>query len=95
LNSVPLAMHRWYSLTHLDGSLVRVFQFVREEGLTGVYNVWPRPSAEAWSYLAFFGAMQAAFQLLIPGPEFRGPVTPKGNTPVYKVGLSRTSSDMH
>ena len=55
------------------------------EGLSGLWTAWPRPSLEAWSYVAGHGLLQAALQLGLPGRTHLGPVTPKGNVPVYKV----------
>ena len=61
--------------------------YVKQEGLHGLLAVWPRPSAEAWAYIAAFGAAQAAMQLYVPGKIVKGPVTPKGNVPIYVVRL--------
>ena len=80
-------MHRWYTLTHLDGSATAFIIFVRKAGLLGLRGAWPWPSAEAWTILAVFGTLQAALQLGLPGAEHKGPVSPKGNVPVYKVLL--------
>lgn len=52
-----------------------------------LYDIWPRPSAEAWTYILGFGLLQALLQLFVPGPEFQGPITPKGNVPKYKVTM--------
>lgn len=48
-------------------------------------SIIPIPSAEAWQIVAVFGTVQALLQLFTPGKEFLGPVSPKGNVPVYKV----------
>ena len=48
---------------------------------------WGPVAVEAWCWVGAFGVFQAALQLLIPGSVFKGPVTPKGNVPVYKVGV--------
>lgn len=76
---------RWYTLTKLDGSALQFVQLVKKGGLRVLYDIWPRPSVEAWTYILGFGLLQALFQLFIPGPEFQGPITPKGNVPKYKV----------
>eukprot|EP00884_Botryococcus_braunii_P019397 jgi/Botrbrau1/6140/Bobra.331_2s0033.1 len=78
------AIYMWYALTKLDGSALRFAQLVREGGVRVLYDIWPRPSGEAWAHVVCFGLLQAAFQLFVPGPEFRGPVSPKGNVPIYK-----------
>jgi 7-dehydrocholesterol reductase len=66
--------------------------FTQKAGLQGLRGAWPWPSAEAWTILAVFGALQAALQLGLPGAEHRGPVSPKGNVPVYKALLFTTKS---
>lgn len=76
---------RWYILTQLEGSLSNVLLFAKAAGVRGVWNVWPRPSAEAWAIMGTFGAVQALLQLALPGKEHKGPVSPKGNVPVYKA----------
>ena len=80
---------RWYILTHLDGSLSNVVLFAKAAGVRGVWNVWPRPSVEAWAMTGAFGALQALLQLALPGKQHKGPVSPKGNVPVYKAGPVR------
>ena len=76
---------RWYILTHLEGSLSNVVLFAKAAGVRGVRNVWPVPSVEAWAIMGTFGAVQALLQLALPGKEHKGPVSPKGNVPVYKA----------
>ena len=78
-------LRRWYTLTHLEGSVVELVRFARKGGLQGLRSMWPWPSAEAWGIIAGFGALEALLQLGLPGAEHRGPVSPKGNVPVYKV----------
>lgn len=77
--------YRWYILTHLEGSLSNAWLFAKIAGFKGVRNVWPWPSVEAWAIIGTFGALQALLQLALPGKEHKGPVSPKGNVPVYKV----------
>lgn len=76
---------RWFTLTHLDGSVVEFVQFTQKAGFDGTRAAWPWPSSEAWGIIAAFGALQAVLQLGLPGAEHKGPVSPKGNVPVYKV----------
>jgi len=71
--------------TKLDGSLLALQKFVQIEGPSGLWAAWPRPSLEAWGYVAGHGLLQAALLLGLPGRTHYGPVTPKGNVPVYKV----------
>ena len=69
----------------MDSSVTAFVQYARKEGLQGLLAVWPRPSSEAWAYIAAFGVVQALMQLFVPGEVAKGPVTPKGNVPVYVV----------
>ena len=85
---IPALWHRWFIHTQLDSSVVNFYEFIRAEGFTGLRAVWPQPSAEAWTYIAVFGVLQAVLQLYAPGRIVKGPVTPKGNVPVYKVSMS-------
>jgi 7-dehydrocholesterol reductase len=70
-----------------------VWQFLTElvfkEGIRGVLSRWPSitspETVEACTWFFSFGALQAVLQLLVPGKLFFGPVSPKGNVPVYKV----------
>lgn len=55
------------------------------EGVAGLWQLWPSPSIEAWAIVATFGGVEALLQLFLPGKTFYGPVSPKGNIPVYKV----------
>ena len=83
-----VACCRWFTLTQLDGSLLAFCYFVQKSGLAGLRAAWPWPSAEAVAHVAAFGALQAALQLALPGRTFKGPVSPRGNVPVYKVACS-------
>lgn len=38
----------------------------------------------AWKMIGIYAAFEAALQLLLPGREVLGPVSPMGNRPVYK-----------
>ena len=39
-----------------------------------------------------FGALQAVLQLALPGKEHKGPVSPKGNVPIYKASLMQKTA---
>ena len=80
-----IAACRWYTLTQLDGSLAQLAGFASEAGLRGTVAQWPTPSAQVWQLLVTVGGVQAALQYFVPGKKFLGPVSPKGNVPVYKV----------
>ena len=60
-------------------------EYAQNEGLQGLWQAWPQPSLEAWTILLAFGSFEALLQRFAPGKTFEGPITPNGNTPVYKV----------
>lgn len=81
-----LPLHRrWFALTKLDGAFLPLYYYFKAQGVQGVWLAWPRPSLEACAILAAFGTFEAALQLLLPGKTVKGPVTPNGNVPIYKV----------
>jgi 7-dehydrocholesterol reductase len=61
----PFTMMLWYTLTELDGSVVRLAEAMGERGaLTLVWEVWsPRMlgSPEAWTILGVMAAVQLLF----------------------------------
>lgn len=85
----PTAMLLWYTLTSLDGSLTLLFQTIYQEGFWQLLkNVWGPVffgSKSAWTLLAVFAGVQLLFMRYLPGQDYRGPITPKGNIPVYKA----------
>src|SRR5262249_51754931 len=53
-----------------------------------LYEIWSPywlGTPIAWSILAIFAATQLLFMKMVPGKEFKGPPSPKGNIPVYKA----------
>lgn len=74
---------------HHGGDLTAFGLFLRHYGLRGMWSVWPVPwgakGAEAWLWVVAFGAVQALMQVVVPGKTFHGPISPKGNVPVYKA----------
>lgn len=78
-------LFRWYTMVHADGSISQTLDYLKQHGLEGFINIWPRPTAIAWKIIACYAAFEAALQLLLPGKRVEGPVSPAGNQPVYKV----------
>lgn len=72
-------------MVHADGSVSQTFNYLRQHGLQGFINIWPRPTATAWTIIACYAAFEAALQLLLPGKRVEGPLSPAGNRPVYMV----------
>jgi 7-dehydrocholesterol reductase len=67
------------------------------EGLfSAIVAAMPTPfSPVAVKYVFTYFVVEALLQLFVPGKEFRGPVTPKGNVPVYKAnGVQRYFASM-
>ncbi len=85
----PTVMIVWYINVFLGGSLEKFYELSLKEGFfTTVYTLW-KPyffgSSLAWKMIAVFGGVQLALMKFVPGKEFLGPVTPKGNVPLYKA----------
>lgn len=78
-------LFRWYTMVHADGSVSQTFDYLKQHGLKGFIDIWPRPTATAWKIIACYAAFEAVLQLLLPGKRVEGPVSPAGNRPVYKV----------
>lgn len=71
--------------TLFSGSVLSFFDLIRQKGWIHVLQFYPKPTFEAWTAIAVFGVIQALFQLLLPGKIVKGPITPSGHTPLYKV----------
>jgi 7-dehydrocholesterol reductase len=85
----PFAMMMWYTNTALSGSFSALWDLVQQEGFfPTLYQIW-RPvmfgSPMAWIILLTFALFELAIMRLLPGKVFYGPITPKGNVPVYKA----------
>ncbi len=79
----------WYIATALDGSFQAFWQLVVSQGFfTTIGSIW-KPlffgSPTAWKILAAFAAFQLFLMKAVPGKPFVGPITPKGNIPIYKA----------
>lgn len=85
----PTVMLSWYTFVFLDGSLLNLWQLIASQGFfETLYQVWAPlffGSKTAWTILGIFAAFELMLMKLLPGPRFEGPVTPKGNVPVYKA----------
>ena len=85
----PAVMLFWYANVTLGGSLTALAHVILTQGLFAtIYNVWAPVffgSVTAWSMIAIFALLQLLLMKVIPGPAFHGPVTPMGNTPLYKA----------
>ena len=68
--------------------MLALWKYYEKLGMRGLWDAMPRPTLDAWTHIAVFGVLEAALQMLLPGKEHKGPVTPNGNVPVYKVHTS-------
>ncbi|WP_115706968.1 7-dehydrocholesterol reductase [Legionella sainthelensi] len=81
-------MLMWYTNTQLEGSLLALWNLMLQNGfLQSIYSIW-QPyfwgSAIAWKIIVAFIVFELALMRLLPGKIFHGPISPKGNVPVYK-----------
>jgi 7-dehydrocholesterol reductase len=85
----PLVMLVWYTNVSLDGSIQKLCELFAENGvLTTVYQIWSPlffGTKTAWAMIAIFAAVELFLMKALPGKMVRGPLTPKGNTPIYKA----------
>lgn len=83
----PFGIILWYILTQLNGSIVEFLYLIQSDGfLTTLQSIWPSPfDVYTWKLILSFMAFELCLMRLVPGKDFYGPVTPGGNTPVYKA----------
>lgn len=85
----PFVMLMWYTNTVLDGSLWKLWELMGQNGLLQtIYDVWVPyvfGSATAWRIIACFMVFELVLMRVLPGKIVNGPITPKGNVPVYKA----------
>ena len=85
----PTVFVFWYVAVVLDGSFLTFWHQVWADGVFATLSHILGPvffgSPLAWKILALFAAFQLFLMRVIPGKPFLGPVTPKGNVPLYKA----------
>lgn len=85
----PFVILMWYTNTVLDGSFSALFQLFLNQGFfSTIYSIWQPVffgSATAWQIIFGFIFLEFVLIKYLPGRTFLGPVTPNGNTPVYKA----------
>ncbi|MBU6446302.1 MAG: 7-dehydrocholesterol reductase, partial [Verrucomicrobia bacterium] len=85
----PTVFIFWYTATELQGSFQALFHLIAAQGLLATLaSIWLPVfwgSATAWKILAIFASFQLLLMKVVPGKPFMGPITPKGNIPVYKA----------
>lgn len=85
----PTVFIFWYINVSLGGSFLNYWNLTLQNGFfTTLWSIW-QPlffgSPTAWSILAVFALFQLILMRIVPGKPFLGPVTPKGNIPLYKA----------
>ena len=85
----PTVMLIWYTNVTLGGSLTALGTLMLQKGFfTTLYQIG-KPiffgTAIAWRIIGIFMIAQLLLMRLIPGKRVSGPITPKGNTPLYKA----------
>lgn len=85
----PTLMLFWYTNVYLDGSLNALWTLIQNKGFFPLLQqIWGPVffgTEMAWKILFAFAVIQLLFMRYLPGKPFYGPITPKGNVPVYKA----------
>ncbi len=85
----PFVMLMWYTNTSLEGSLTALWNLMLTQGfIATAMNIWAPyfwGSPVAWEIISYFTLFELILMRVLPGKVFHGPLTPKGNTPVYKA----------
>jgi 7-dehydrocholesterol reductase len=85
----PFAIIFWHTCAELDGSIVKLGGIMLQNGIWQTLVdicgpvFWGSPMA--WKIIGIFAVSQLILMRVVPGAEYRGPLTPKGHTPVYKA----------
>ncbi|BFY99453.1 hypothetical protein BsWGS_02493 [Bradybaena similaris] len=78
----------WFTVIHCDGSYAKMVTFLSNKsivtGLTEIWSLVRYPSTPIISIFVAYCIYALSMMKLLPGATVYGPVTPKGNTPVYK-----------
>uniref|UniRef100_A0A2C9JUP7 7-dehydrocholesterol reductase n=2 Tax=Biomphalaria glabrata TaxID=6526 RepID=A0A2C9JUP7_BIOGL len=78
----------WYTVIHCEGSYLKMLSvFSHRSILSGLSDMWSLmnyPSPVVIWTLVIYCVYALAMMKLLPGENVTGPVTPKGNVPVYK-----------
>ena len=74
-----------YANTHLDGSLALLMKKLYENPSNLINTAFTVKGYTAGKILATFAIFELLVMRFMPGGEFRGPVSPGGNVPVYKA----------
>ncbi len=85
----PTVFIFWYTATELHGSFSSLWSLVVNQGLFNtIASIWFPiffGTKTAWTILSCFAVLQLFLMKVVPGKPFAGPITPKGNIPLYKA----------
>lgn len=85
----PAVFIFWYTGTALNGSFEILWDLISIRGFIGsLTSIWGPVffgTSNAWTIIASFAALQLLLMKIVPGKPFVGPITPKGNIPIYKA----------
>ncbi len=85
----PFVMLMWYTNTALQGSLMLLWNMIVQQGILQTISAVWMPyfwgSSIAWQMIFCFIVFEVVLMRILPGKVFHGPITPKGNVPVYKA----------
>lgn len=85
----PVVLIFWYVNTAFGGSFANFWEFAQLNGLfKTIYQIWAPVffgTPVAWAIIGIFAAIQIFFLQFLPGRIEEGPITPKGNIPIYKA----------
>lgn len=85
----PFVMLMWYTNTVLGGSLSALWDLMLQQGIfQTIYSIW-KPfffgSSTAWIIISSFIVFELVLMRFLPGKTWEGPISPKGNVPIYKA----------
>lgn len=85
----PAVFLFWYTNTTLEGSFQKLWELFSQNGiLFTIYQVWSPVffgTSTAWTMIGLFAVVQLLLVRILPGKIEEGPITPKGNIPLYKA----------
>lgn len=84
----PIVILLWFTNVELGGSIQKLFELFQIDGFfTTLTLVWGPiffGNKIAWTMILIFAAFQIFLMKFLPGKLAEGPITPKGNIPIYK-----------
>ena len=85
----PIAILAYLINKDFSGSIVQFIHACMDQGFFNILiSAW-KPlfwgNQIAWTMIVLFSLFQILLMRLLPGKQFKGPLTPKGNTPIYKA----------